>query len=68
MPALYLNVAKESTAYNGAEVVIKDNYCENASHQEVKRKYTHPDDQRHRRPPRRPGPPLEPVHGLRFAA
>ncbi len=40
MPPLYLNVSKETTPYNGAEVVIKDNYCENASHQEVKRKYT----------------------------
>jgi Tfp pilus assembly protein PilV len=40
MPPLYLNVSKESTAYNGAEVVIRDNYCENAAHEEVKRKYT----------------------------
>jgi Tfp pilus assembly protein PilV len=40
MPPLYLNVSKEGTAFNGAEVVIKDNYCENASHLEVKRKYT----------------------------
>jgi Tfp pilus assembly protein PilV len=39
MPPLYLNVAKEGTAYNGAEVLISDNYCETGGH-EVRRKYT----------------------------
>jgi len=39
LPPLNLNVKREGTAYNGAEVVTKDNNCETGGH-EVKRSFT----------------------------
>jgi Tfp pilus assembly protein PilV len=38
LPPLYLNVTRNTSRYNGAEVVISDNYCETAG-REVRRKY-----------------------------